>query len=759
MENRKTVANINDEIKNERKKQILNYMENKEYKPLLFKELTNALNVTEEDSAIFKAVLNKLETEGRVIKSKNKKYGLPEHFGLITGRLQMNEKGFGFVIPDTPGAEDIYISPDLLHGAMHNDRVLVKVLTRDIFNKKDEGEIIRILERANQTVVGNLYKSKHFYYVLPDEKRLTGEIFIPDEERGGALQGQKVVVKITKWPENTKHAEGKVIEILGDKDDPSIDVLSVIRSFDLPSEFPENVINQAKKIPDSITPEEAEGRRDLRTLRTFTIDSEDAKDLDDAVSIELTSEGVYKLGVHIADVSHYVKENSPIDKEAQKRGTSIYFPGEVLPMLPTQLSNGICSLNANTDRLAFSVIMNIDNNGDVIDHEIFESVIRTAERMTYTDVYKILEEKDESLLSKYSNIAKDLEIMKELALILREKRLERGALDFDLGEAKIVVDSNCRVIDIVKFKPTIAEKIIEEFMIVCNETVAENFFWLDSPFIYRVHEDPDKEKLMNFSKFVRLFGYRIKGNNIIHPGALQKLLEDVKGKKEERLINTMLLRSLKKAKYSEKNLGHFGLASKYYCHFTAPIRRYPDLMIHRIMKEVICGKMTGSKKNKYYQILPDLANHCSEREVVADDSERAVEDLKKIEYISNYIGEVFDGIITGIAKYGMFVEMENTVEGFVRLSSIEDDFYIRDDMGYLLVGERTGKQYRIGDSVRVRVVRADKTAREIDLILETKSVRKKKGKKVKSNAVKKHKKQNPYDFSTNNNKNNQSTQK
>lgn len=719
--------------KDVRKGRILSFMESEEYKPLLFKELAFVLGVPKSDTDLFKVVLEELETEGKIVKSNKNRYGLPEHFNLIPGRLQMNERGFGFVIPDTANMGDVYISPNFLHGAMHDDRVLVKILSRDSFNKKDEGEIVKILKRANQTVVGTLFSSRHFLYVIPDEKRITEDILIPAEETGGAIPGQKVVAEITKWPEKTKHAEGRIIEILGDKDDPNTDVLSIIRAFHLTEEFPENVIQQALKIEDSVPEEALEGRRDLRALRIITIDGEDAKDLDDAVSIEKTPEGIYRLGVHIADVSYYVTEGSPLDREALKRGTSIYFVDRVIPMLPPKLSNGICSLNPGVDRLTFSVFMTIDSKGNVVDHEIFESVINTTERMTYTNVYKILEEKDQEVCSKYSHLIGDLQVMEELALILREKRMARGAIDFDFGEARIVLDEEGRIADIMKFNPTIAEKIIEEFMIVCNETVAEYFFWLDSPFVYRIHEDPDKEKLINFSNFARILGYRLKGSGDIHPSALQKLLEEVKGKKEERLVSTMMLRSLQKAKYSERNVGHFGLASKYYCHFTSPIRRYPDLIIHRIMKEVIKGKMDDDRKRYYTEKLPDIAKQCSERERLAEDAEQAVEDLKKVEYMQQYLGDVFEGIITGITNFSMFIELGNTVEGIVKLSSMEDDYYILDDMGYFLIGERTGKQYRIGDIVEVRVVRTDKIARQVEFVIERKpqSKRKASGKKQK----------------------------
>ncbi len=722
--------------KNERKERILAFMAREEYKPLRFKELATIFEVPKTDTELFKMVLEEMEFEGKIYKSKKNKYGLPEQFNLVSGRLQMNERGFGFVIPDNSSIEDIYISPDYLQNAMHNDRVLVRVMYRDYYYKKDEGEVVKIIERANERVVGTFFSSRHFAFVISDERRITGDILIPTEGVGGAVHGQKVVAEITKWPEKAKHAEGCIIEILGDKDDPNADVLSIIRAFRLPEEFPESVMEQVAEIEDTVPERDMEGRQDLRKIRTVTIDGEDAKDLDDAVSIEKTPDGNYRLGVHIADISHYVTEGSSLDKEALERGTSVYLVDRVIPMLPPKLSNGICSLNSGVDRLTFTVFMTIDSKGNVIDHEIFESIINTTERMTYTNVYRILVENDPETCKRYSHLIDDFRIMEELALILREKRISRGAMDFNFGEARIILDEEGRITDIVKFNPTIAEKIIEEFMIACNETVAEHFYWMESPFVYRIHEEPDKDKLLSFSNLVRILGYRIKGSGEIHPSALQKLLEDVKDKKEERLISTMMLRSLQKARYSYQNVGHFGLASKYYCHFTAPIRRYPDLIIHRIMKEVIKGKMKEGRKKHYDERLPEIAKECSERERVAEDAERAVEELKKVEYMQQYLGDVFEGIITGITNFGMFVELDNTVEGVVKLSSMEDDFYILDDMRYFLLGERTGKQYRIGDIVEVRVARTDKIARQIEFLIVNKPSRKKQQKTSKKSGKK-----------------------
>lgn len=706
-----------------RKKRILEFMSQEEYKPFLLEELAGFLAVPKEDMKLFKTVLDELEVEGKIFKSKKNRYGLPRHFNVVIGRLQVSDRGFGFVIPDhdvndsKAVNEDVYISPDYINGAMNDDIVCARILYKSYQNKKAEGEIFKVLKRANETIVGTFKSSRYFSYVIPDNRRIREDVLIPKAETLNAKDGQKVVVQITKWPEDIKHAEGRVIEILGDKDSPHVDILSVIRSFDLPESFPEDVIRQVDKIGDTVTNEMLQGRRDLRDQTIVTIDGEDAKDLDDAVSIEKTTEGNYKLGVHIADVSYYVTEGSPLDKEAYKRGTSVYLLDRVIPMLPPKLSNGICSLNPGEDRLAFSVVMTINSEGHVINHEIFESVIRTTARMTYTNVYKILVDKDPEVCAKYADLIDLFKTMEMLAAILRKKRMNRGSLDFDFGEAKIILDEDGKPVDIRKFKSTIAEKIIEEFMIVCNETVAENFYWMDAPFVYRIHEKPDPEKLMVFSNLARIFGYRIKGSGDIHPNALQALLEEIKGQKEERLISTMLLRSLQKARYSPQNLGHFGLASKYYSHFTAPIRRYPDLIIHRIMKQMLKNEMS-SKKNEYYNNnLAEITRNCSERERNADAVEQAVQDLKKTEYMEQFLGETFEGIISGITSFGIFVELDNTVEGVIRLSNIYDDYYYFDESRYILFGERTGKEYRIGDLVKVRVAKTDKVARQVEFEL------------------------------------------
>lgn len=700
-----------------RKEKIHAFMKEDAYKPLLFEELVMVLDVPKSDIEVFKGLLEELEEEGKIFKTHKNRYGVPERMSLVAGRLQASERGYGFVIPDDEDIKDIFISAESLNGAMHNDRVIARINKKVIGDKRSEGEVLKIIRRANRTVVGTFESSRYFGFVVPDDRRVTGDIFIPKDEINKAKPGDKVIAEILKWPEKRRNAEGRIVEIIGNKDDVGTDILSIIKSYDLPEEFPPEVLEQAESIPDKVSPEMLKGRRDLRQLRMVTIDGEDAKDLDDAVSIEKLPDGKYRLGVHIADVSYYVKEGTPLDREALKRGTSVYLVDRVIPMLPKKLSNGICSLNPNVDRLAFTVMMDIDAHGKVVDHEIVESVIRTSERMTYTNVYKILVEKDEALCDRYSYLVEDFKLMEELALILRNKRVARGAIDFDFEEAKIILDEKGKPVEVKRYEITIANRIIEEFMLVCNETVAEHFFWADTPFVYRIHEDPDVEKIQNFAELVHNLGYTLKGINKIHPRALQELLDKVKGSKEERIISTIMLRSLAKARYSNENAGHFGLAAKYYCHFTSPIRRYPDLIIHRIMKEQLKGRLDENRIQILDEKLPDIARQCSQRERAADEAERDTEDLKKVEFMKYHEGEFFDGIISNVTSFGMFIELDNTIEGLVRMSSMEDDYYIYNEKQYSLMGERTRKTYRIGDTVRVQLARADIASRQIDFAL------------------------------------------
>jgi ribonuclease R len=696
---------------------ILEFMREDAYKPLLFKELEAVLEVPKEDMTMFAQVMEELETEGKIFKTHRDRYGVPDRMNLVVGRLQGNERGYGFVIPDDENLKDVFVSADSLNGAMHNDRVVARVNKKKVTDKRAEGDIIKIIKRSNSTIVGTFDSSKHFGFVVPDNMRLSSDIFIPKDEFNGAKTGQKVVAEIVKWPEKRRNAEGRVTEIIGDKNEPGADIISIIRSYGLIEDFPEDVIKQAEAFGNTVTEEMIKGRRDLRKLRMVTIDGEDAKDLDDAVSVERLPNGNYRLGVHIADVTHYVTEGSPLDKEAFKRATSVYLVDRVIPMLPKTLSNGICSLNPQTDRLSFTVMMDIDSQGKVVNHEIFESVINIDERMTYTNVFKILVENDKELVKRYNSLIDDFKLMEELAMILKKKRAERGAIDFDFEEAKIILNEKGEPIEVKRYEITIANKIIEEFMLACNETVAEHFYWTNTPFVYRIHEDPDAEKIESFAEVARNLGYYLKGINKVHPKALQELLNRVKGTKEERIISTIMLRSLQKAKYSHQNVGHFGLAVKFYTHFTSPIRRYPDLIIHRIMKEYLKDGISEKREKLLSDRLPETARHCSERERIAEEAERDTEDLKKVEFMKKHEGEEFEGIVSSVTSFGMFIELANTIEGLVRMGDMEDDYYIFDEKQYSLIGERTKKTYRIGDTLKVKLAKADIAAKKLDFLL------------------------------------------
>ncbi|MEW9122441.1 MAG: ribonuclease R [Thermotaleaceae bacterium] len=700
------------------KEKILEFMREKAYSPMLHSELALALDIQNNEIGEFYSILDDMEKTGEVLKTKKNRYAAPERMNLAVGKLQQHGKGFGFVLSELAGYSDVFIPASDINGAMHNDRVVARITKKSNDGKKSEGEIIRIISRANSEIVGTFESSKNFGFVVPDDSRLNMDIYIPKSEFNGAKDGYKVVAEITRWPEPRRNPEGKVIELLGHKDDVGTDIVSIIRKYKLPEEFPKKVEDEAGDIADVVPEEEIENRVDLRNERIVTIDGADAKDLDDAVSLKKLTNGNYLLGVHIADVTHYVKEGKALDKEALKRATSVYLVDRVIPMLPRKLSNGICSLNPKVDRLTLSVSMEIDSRGNVVNHEIFESVIKTVERMTYTDVSDILEKDDPELKKRYDYLVEDFKMMEELSKILRKRRDIRGSIDFDFDESKIILDESGKPIEIRRAERRIANRIIEEFMLICNETVAEHYHWSNTPFVYRIHEEPNSEKIEAFNKFIHNFGYHLKGiSNEIHPKSLQDLLTKVEGKKEERIINTLMLRSLKQAKYSAENSGHFGLAAEYYCHFTSPIRRYPDLQIHRIIKEALKGKITGKRVEKLKKIVQNAAEQSSDRERVAVEAERETDDLKKTEFMSHHIGEEFDGIISSVVSFGMFIELDNTIEGLVRISSLVDDYYIYDQENLLFRGERTKKTYRIGDEVRIKVIKADISQREIDFML------------------------------------------
>lgn len=684
--------------------------------PLYEEQLLDHLELSPGEESNLYEILDQMVQDGQLVKTKKKKYALPETLGFLTGKLQGNARGFGFFIPDNKDQEDVFISAENLNGAMHNDRVMIRVHKSD--GRSQEGEVARVLERANKTLVGTFEQDKGYGFVIPDDKRIHQDIFIPKDGLHGAKDDYKVVVEVVKWPKKSRNPEGRVIEVLGHKDEAGTDILSIIRQFDLPEEFSEEVIQAAKDIPQTVSKIEISKRKDLRDLRVITMDGADAKDLDDAISIEVKSNGNFLLGVHISDVSYYVEKGGLIDQEAYTRGTSVYLVDRVIPMLPKELSNGICSLNPNEDRLAISVFMEIDSEGKVINHEIVESVIRSNERMIYEDVTKILEDNDQELIERYSDYVDDFRDMETLAQTLRDKRMRRGSIDFDLDETKITLDLKGKPIDVMPYERGISNRIIEEFMLVCNETVAEFMTWNDIPFVYRIHEEPTIEKILEFNEFIHNFGHHLKGiGGKIHPKSLQNLLEQIKGSREETIISTVMLRSLQKAKYSSENMGHFGLAAKYYSHFTAPIRRYPDLIIHRIIKDFLGERMDKKRMKRLEKELPEMADHCSERERVADEAERETDDLKKAEYMMDKIGIKFDGIISGVTNYGIFVHLENTVEGLVRVAAMDDDFYVYNEKHYCLIGEHTRKVYRLGDTLKIRVSNVDIESRNIDFVL------------------------------------------
>ncbi|WP_441294191.1 ribonuclease R [Bacillus sp. FJAT-27225] len=691
-------------------------MRDEAYKPLTVQELEEAFGI--EDSADFKEfvkALVQMEEKGLVVRTRSNRYGLPQKMNLIRGKVAGHAKGFAFVMPEEPGMDDIFIPPNETNNAMHGDTVLVRV-SSESSGERREGTIVRILERGITQMVGTYVESKNFGFVIPDEKKFAGDIFIPKAANGGAVEGHKVVVKITNYPEGRTSAEGEVIQILGHKNDPGVDILSVIHKHGLPLAFPQEVLDQANAVPGEIDERDIGKRRDLRDQVIVTIDGADAKDLDDAVTVTRLENGNYKLGVHIADVSHYVTEGSPIDREAEERGTSVYLVDRVIPMIPHRLSNGICSLNPKVNRFTLSCEMEIDSEGKVVANEIFESVIKTTERMTYSDVNKILVDKDEETRSRYESLVPMFEQMEELAAILRKKRMDRGAIDFDFKESKVLVEEDGKPVDVVLRERSVGEKLIEEFMLAANETVAEHFHWMEVPFIYRIHEDPKEDKLRRFFEFITNFGYIVKGTaNSIHPRALQEIIEAVQGKPEEMVISTVMLRSMQQAKYSPDSLGHFGLSAEFYTHFTSPIRRYPDLIVHRLIRTyLIQGKLDQSTREKWDARLQEIADHTSKMERRAVDAERETDELKKAEYMMDKIGEEYDGIISSVTNFGMFVELPNTIEGLVHVSYMTDDYYRFDDRHFAMIGERTGNVFRIGDEITVRVINVNKDERSID---------------------------------------------
>ncbi len=700
-----------------RKKMVYQFICDDFYVPMKMKEMASVLQVKKEERQELKEILDALESEGKIHKTQKGNY-VKGQGNRLTGIYQAHARGFGFVSIEGSD-DDVFIPEEESGGALQGDEVEIQI-TRGAGPKtgqRQEGKVIKILKRGMSRIVGYYQKNKSFGFVLPDNQKFLQDVFVPEEKSKGAVTGHKVVVKLTSYGGDGKKPEGEVVEILGHVNDPGTDVLSIAMSYELPIEFPEKVMNQAERVAKPVSEADRFGRRDLRDVRMVTIDGEDAKDLDDAVSLEVR-DGSFYLGVHIADVTNYVQENSALDREAKKRGTSVYLADRVIPMLPHTLSNGICSLNAGEDRLALSCLMKIDENGTIVDHEICESVIRVDRRMTYTAVKQILEDEDKEQCRKYEEFVPMFREMARLSSILREKRHRRGAVDFDFPETKVILDEQGRPVELKAYERNTATKLIEDFMLAANETVAEDFFWREIPFVYRIHEAPDEEKIRKLAIFLHNFGYTMHiGNHEVHPKEIQKLLAKVEGKPEEPMIARLALRSMKQAKYTPENEGHFGLAASCYTHFTSPIRRYPDLQIHRIIKETLRGRMDEERIRHYQSILEEVTKHASETERRAEEAERETVKLKKVQYMKNFIGEEYEGVISGITKWGMYVELPNTIEGLVHVVNMTDDHYEYIEDRYEMQGINTGKTYRLGQKVCVRVMAANELQRTIDFEL------------------------------------------
>ena len=698
-------------ILEERKKTIYQFICDEFYVPMKAKEMAVVLSVPKSQRSELQEVLDALVMDGRIEVTSKGKY-IKSEGKYLTGTFTAHARGFGFVSIEGE-EEDIFIPESQVHGAFHMDTVQVAI-TSENTGRRREGTITKIISRGTTRIVCTYEKSKTFGFAVPDNPKFGSDIFIPQERSKGAVSGHKVVVEITDYGKEGRKPEGKVVEIIGHINDPGTDIMSIVKAYDLPVEFSEKIMHQVENVSNEVSTADMAGRMDFREWQTVTIDGEDAKDLDDAIT--LTKEGDnYKLGVHIADVSNYVQEHSALDVEALSRGTSVYLVDRVIPMLPHKLSNGICSLNAGENRLTLSCVMTIDPKGNVIDHTIAESVIKVDRRMRYTSVKKILEDHDENEIREYENLVPMFELMRELAAILRKKRMKRGSIDFDFPETKIVLDEKGKPIEIKPYERNVATKIIEDFMLIANETVAQDYFWQELPFVYRTHDNPDTEKIKKLSTFINNFGYSIHiGQDEVHPKELQKLLQKIDGTPEEALISRLTLRSMKQAKYTTMSTGHFGLATPYYCHFTSPIRRYPDLQIHRIIKDNLRGRMNAKKIEHYDKILPEVAKHSSEMERRADEAERETDKLKKVEYMSERIGEVFEGVISGVTEWGFYVELPNTVEGLVHVTTLVDDYFHYNESTYELVGEVTNIRYKLGQRVHVMVTGTDRILRTID---------------------------------------------
>ena len=685
-------------------------LNNELYVPMKAKEIAMLLDIPKAKRSELIEVLDSLVADGTIGVSKKGKYMKPENVALV-GTFESTSRGFGFVvIPDRE--DDIFVKANDTMNAFYHDKVKVVITTEKNGGKRAEGKIVAIVEHEVKEVVGTFQKNRTYGFVIPDNAKINCDIFIPQEFMNGAVEGSKVVASISDYGSQSKNPQGKVTEVLGHIDDPGVDIMSIIKAYDLLVEFPESVKKAINDIPDVVSEKDKAGRVDLRNVQMVTIDGEDAKDLDDAVSI--SKEGpVYHLGVHIADVSHYVTEGSALDKEALKRGTSVYLVDRVIPMIPHKLSNGICSLNQGEDRLALSCLMDIDEKGNIVGHRICETVINVDRRMSYTSVKKILVDNDTNEIMKYKELVPMFHMMEEAAELLRKKRFARGSVDFDFPESKIILDENGHPTDIKPYDRNVATKIIEDFMLAANETVAEDYFWQDMPFLYRTHENPDPEKMRKLATFINNFGYTLRLTDDLRPKEIQKLLSEIEGSDAENLISRLTLRSMKKAKYTTECVGHFGLAAKYYCHFTSPIRRYPDLQIHRIIKENLHGGLSPKRAAHYDAILPDVAVQTSAMERRAADAERDTDKLKMAEYMEQFVGETFDGVVSGVTAWGVYVELPNTIEGMVSINNMKG-FYTFDEEHYEMVGELGNRSYKLGQKVKVVVIGTDKILRTID---------------------------------------------
>lgn len=704
------MENENLNLYEQRKETVFSFIKDKEYRPMRVKDIAAFLQVPSNEIQLLYDIIDELIEEGKIVETKKGKIVASESLHQYPGTFTGNSRGFGFV--SIEGMEnEVFIPANATNGAMHKDKVICRIINKT--DRRAEGEIVKVLSHGMKHIVGTYQKGKNFGFVIPDDKKICDDIYIGPGDNLGAVDGHKVLVKITKAPTEKDNPEGVVTEILGHINDPGVDILSIIMQYDLPTEFPEAVYKEIETINETIDNEDKTGRDDLRDVVMVTIDGEDAKDLDDAVSVKKLDNGNYELGVYIADVSYYVREKSPLDREAYKRGTSVYLVDRVIPMLPHKLSNGICSLNAGEDRFSLCCIMEINGKGEIVSHDIKKAIINVNRRMSYTVVYDLLTNENSQYYEEYKDLVPMFKEMEDLRNILLRKRQKRGAIEFESEEAKIILDEKGKPVDIVKRERNVATSIIEEFMLAANETVAEHFYWLEVPFVYRTHEVPDEEKYDKLQLLVAPFGYVLKGSSK-HPKSYQQLLMQTKGKPEEMLIHRMTLRSMKQAKYTAENGRHFGLAATYYCHFTSPIRRYPDLQIHRIISEYLEGKLDEKRINHYKKILTEVAANCSVNERRAEDAERDTDKYKIVEFMQDKVGQEFEGIISGVTSWGIYVELPNTVEGMVSVKDLDDDYYEFDEENMRYIGENTHKTYTIGDKVRVILVRASLEMRTID---------------------------------------------